>query len=92
MQQSTSREANRFSASQEIPCILWNTKIHYRIYKCPTPVPILSQINPVQASQFHFLKIHVSIMRYPWFADQKIRDYEDNDSVRLLETSGALWN
>ena len=35
MKESPSGEANRFSASQEIPCIVWKPKVHYRIYKYP---------------------------------------------------------
>ena len=47
MEQSPSWEANRFSASQEIPHILWNPKVHYRTHTCLPPFHILSQIDPI---------------------------------------------
>ena len=47
MVQSPSWEANWFAASQEIPRISWNPKVHYRTHKRPPPVPILGQTNPV---------------------------------------------
>ena len=62
MEQSPSWEANRFTASQEIPGVLWNPKIHYRIHNSPPPVPILSQISPIHTPTSNFLKIHLSII------------------------------
>ena len=47
IEHSPSWEANQFSDSQEIPCIVWNLKVHYNIYKCLPPILNLSQINPV---------------------------------------------
>ena len=62
MEQSPSWEANWFAASQEIPRILWNPKVHYRIHKSPPPVPILSKLNPVHTPVSHFLKIQLNII------------------------------
>ena len=45
MQQSP-WEAIGFLASQEIPHILGNQKVHYHIHKCLPPAPILQSISP----------------------------------------------
>jgi len=47
MVQSPSWAANWFAASQQIPRISRNPKVHYRTHKRPPPVSILGQPNPV---------------------------------------------
>ena len=61
MVQSPSCEANWFAASQEIPRILWNPKVHYRTHMRPPPVPILGQPNLVYIPTPHLPKIHPNI-------------------------------
>ena len=62
MVQIPSWETNWFAASQEIPRILWNTKVHYRTHKCPPTVPILGQPIPVHIPTSHLLEIHSNII------------------------------
>jgi len=62
MEQIPSWEANWFAASQEIPRISRNPNVHYRTHKCPPPVPILSQLDPVRTPISHFLQIHLNII------------------------------
>ena len=62
MVQSPSWEANWFAASQEIPRISRNLKVHYSTHKRPPPVSILGQPNPVHIPTSHLLEIHPNII------------------------------
>jgi hypothetical protein len=57
-------EQNYFTASQEIPRIVWYSKAHYRTHERPPTILILSQINPVHTSSSHLLKIQFNITYY----------------------------
>ena len=61
MVQSHSSEATCSGASQEIPRISRNPKVHYRTHKRPPPVSILDQPNPVHIPTSYLLEIHPNI-------------------------------
>ena len=61
MEQSPFWEANRSSPTQEIPRILWNTKVHYRIHN--SRHLSLSSVRSIQyMPPSHFSKINSNII------------------------------
>jgi hypothetical protein len=58
---SPSKEAANCAATQELPSILRNPKIHYRVHKSPPLVPILSQVDPVRTISSYLSKINFNI-------------------------------
>lgn len=67
MEQIPSSKANSSSASTEIPYILWYLKVHYRVQKSLSFVPVLSQTNPLHSTppQSYFFKINFNIFLSP---------------------------
>ena len=62
MVQIPSWEANWFEASQEIPRISLNPKVHYRTHKRPPPISILVQPNSVHMPTSNLLEIRPNII------------------------------
>jgi hypothetical protein len=57
MVQGPSWETNRFSARQEFPLVLWNSKVHYRIHKSRPPALTLSKHSPIQRIIYETVEI-----------------------------------
>ena len=62
MVQSPTWAANWFAASQEIPRISQNPKVHYHTHNRLPPVSILGPPNPIHIPTSHLLKIHPNII------------------------------
>jgi hypothetical protein len=67
MELSPSWEGANCAAIQELPNILWNQMVNYRVHKSPPLVPILNQIDPVHTTPSYLSKIHFNISHPPTF-------------------------
>jgi hypothetical protein len=64
MELSPPWEAANCAATQELPSILWNPKVYYRVHKSPLLILILSQIDPVHTIPSYLSKIYFNIVQY----------------------------
>jgi hypothetical protein len=60
MELGPSLEAASCATTEEVPNILRNPKIHYRVHRSPPLVPILIQINPAHTTSPYFPKIYLN--------------------------------
>ena len=59
-------EANSSSDSHEIPRVLWNQKVHYRVHKNPPLVAVLNQITSVHLPSYFLYIIETRFFFRGW--------------------------
>jgi hypothetical protein len=92
-------EAHNRSATNEIPCLLWNQNFYYSVSKCPPLVPILSQITPfllVYLRLILILSSHLCLILSKWyltfrFSDQTLYAFMISTCVLHSGTSHNPW-
>ena len=68
---------------------MWNPKVHYRIHKCPPPLPILSELYAVHTPTSHFLKSILILSSHLRLVSQVIAlrfPYQNVYASRLFHT------
>jgi hypothetical protein len=86
MELSHSWEVTSYAATQELPSILCNLKVHYCVHKSPPLISILSQINPVHTKLHHEDGGLIGSIRY-WQFGLVVRTHDaqhpgnDKDSI-----------
>jgi hypothetical protein len=62
MEHNPSSEANSSSDSQEIPRLLWNLKVHYRVHKSLPTVLVSTQNNSAHTFPPFYFKFYFNII------------------------------
>ncbi|PNF34939.1 hypothetical protein B7P43_G01400, partial [Cryptotermes secundus] len=77
------------AATQELPSILWNPKVHHRVHKTPPLVPILSQIFLIHTIPSYLSNIHFNIIHppTPWSSLWCL-----SNCAATQELPSILWN
>ena len=71
MEQSSCPYANSCSAGRDIPCILWNLKVHHCAHNSLPLIPILSKMKPVHILPFYFFNSHFRVILPTMFRSSK---------------------
>jgi hypothetical protein len=62
MEQNPHWEADSRLGNKEVPHLLWNPKVHYRVHKSQLLESILSQMNPIHALTPYSSEIRFNII------------------------------
>jgi hypothetical protein len=86
MELSRSWEAANCAATQKLPSISCNPKVHYRVHKSPPLVPNLSQIDPVHAisSYLRYILILSTHLRLDLYSGLFPSDFPTNNLYAFL--------